>query len=129
MEYADGMRSIPKLETMDPLNVTWKRRNHNFNIRGKGLKERGYTMSTFIENSGLGTIERVSFGGIRSLSALVGLNTELCNMLIKAVLRADRRKDVVAAVDSCTAILREGLRLMTTEDDHFGWAHPATWTG
>jgi hypothetical protein len=36
---------------------------------------------------------------------------------------------MVAALENLQDLINEGLRLMTTEEDHIGWAHPAAQIG
>lgn len=103
----------------------WRERNKDFMIRGKELRHRTYTLETWGKAVDGWQLARV--GLLCAAPPSSGLN-ELPKAR-KLMSTGAPPADMVAALENLQDLINEGLRLMTTEEDHIGWAHPAAQIG
>jgi hypothetical protein len=107
---------------------TWKAKNADLRIGGKDLRARSYTATTVAKNLHPG---QSMSAHLRACLAIIPSklmpDPELPwgNLLDEGMVNTNTK----LAVESCDRLIKEGLRLMTTEDDQVGWAHPAARLG
>jgi len=98
----------------------WRQRNEDFLIGGKALSKR---------ISGEITDGWQVARGVVGLTAAFAMGVSNAGGLGRMMAMTPPPDNMVAALENMQNLVNEGLRLMTTEEDHIGWAHPAAKLG
>ena len=122
----------------------WRERNKSFTIRGQSLSDLWSTWDTLgrdidgwrVGRAGLTFASRMASRAIfgappprRARRRPAQTNDHGLGTVGRIVPKTVPPGELVNGLSSLSSILDEGLRLMTTEEDHIGWAHPAAELG